>query len=248
MDLPEKTPAHRVAYLKLLFIRHAQSQGNLNGQMEGQGSSALSLEGKQQANRLAKSLIRQARVSGELPTCLYTSPLRRASQTATAISQELADFDHPCENRSAPALAELHQGIFQGLTWAQAQDRYAPLCQQLTHCLEWQPVPGAESLAAARHRAEAWLTAIFRTHLPGEVLWVISHAGFLQQLISALMGCDRTWKIPIDHTGVFEFWLAANPDLWAAQTPRALSNRYNPEYWLLRRFNDTSHLQALENS
>jgi hypothetical protein len=51
-----------------------------------------------------------------------------------------------------------------------------------------------------------------------------------------MMGCDRTWKISIAHTSIFEFWLCQS------QSPALDGNRFNPEFWRLRRFNDGSHL------
>jgi broad specificity phosphatase PhoE len=63
--------------LKLLFIRHAQSVGNQQKRMQGQGEFELSEEGKHQAEKLAHRLFTE----GWRPSYVYTSPLKRTVQT-----------------------------------------------------------------------------------------------------------------------------------------------------------------------
>ena len=233
-----------MAYLKLLLIRHAQSLGNLQGQMEGQSSTELSAEGHRQAQQLSGRL-----AQSELPTHIYTSPLLRASQTTHHLTSELQRLGHPFHSEQISALQEMHQGVFQGLTWAQAQLQYPEVCAQLLSSLTWQPVPQAESLVAARDRARSWVKHILSQHHTGDIVWAISHGGFLQQLISVVMGCDRTWKIPIAHTAIFEFWLVSTPyqnaghqNAGQSQEETQGNDLFNPEHWVLRHFNDYSHL------
>ncbi len=227
-----------MAYLKLLLMRHAQSLGNLQGQMEGQGSTELSAEGHLQAQQLCGALMQSAR-----PTHLYSSPLLRAVQTTAYLSAALQQLSHSYSCQQMPSLQEMHQGIFQGLTWAQAQATYPELCAQLLSSLTWQPVPQAESLIDARIRAETWMSDLLRQHQPGDVVWAISHEGFLQQLISVVLGCDRTWKISIAPTAIFEFWFQQPYDLSSKPLTEGFRpESFNPEHWILRRFNDYSHL------
>ena len=230
-----------MAYLKILLVRHAQSFGNQGGKMEGQTSTALSQLGQQQAQCLSHRLL----TIGHRPSYLYSSPLLRARQTteaiATALSQDLSQSGQPiaCPYYCADdALQEMHQGIFQGLTWPQAQAQYPKLCDRLMTDLAWQPVPQAESVSAARSRAHAWINHVLQVHSLGEVVWAVAHEGILQQMIAVLLGCDRTWKFPIAHTAIFEFWLAAK------SLETLTDDRFNPEYWHLHRFNDCAHLQT----
>lgn len=229
-----------MAYLKILLIRHAQSIGNVQGLMEGQSSTDLSVEGYAQAARLSEYLVAQ-----DLPTRCYSSSLLRATQTAQVLIERLGRVDasdRPKQIRleKTEALQELHQGIFQGLTWAQAQASYPDICEQLLSSLSWQPIPQAESLVAARIRAKSWVKHVLKQHQLGDVVWAISHEGFLQQLVAVMMGCDRTWQIRIPHTAVFEFWLASTHH--HNQWQQLEGDRFNPEYWILRRFNDCTHL------
>ncbi len=229
-----------MAYLKILFIRHAQSLGNVQGQMEGQYSTALSELGHTQAQQLKAYLTTQ-----DLPTHIYVSSLLRANQTIQPLVTSLQQHNHPFRSQQTDALRELHQGIFQGLTWAEAQSKYPDVCAKLLSSVTWQPVPEAESLVDARARARSWMKHILDKHPPGDVIWAVSHEGFLQQLISVMMGCDRTWRIPIPHTALFEFWLASTQ--YQNQWQSLQGDRFNPEFWVLKRFNDCSHLTHSDN-
>jgi broad specificity phosphatase PhoE len=207
--------------------------------MEGQDSTALSEQGHSQAQRLGQALLsglQNAEPNPGQSIYLYSSPLLRATQTAQQLVTALQQGNRSYRYQLASELQELHQGVFQGLTWAQAQAQYPELCDRLTSTLVWQAVPEAESLTAARARACEWIEQILQIHSPGDVVWAVSHEGILQHLIAVIMGCDRTWKIPIAHTAIFEFWLCQS------QWQSLGCDRFNPEFWVLRRFNDGSHL------
>ncbi|MEM9946804.1 MAG: histidine phosphatase family protein [Cyanobacteria bacterium P01_D01_bin.36] len=242
-------------FLKLLLIRHAESIGNTQRRMEGQQSTALSPLGQQQAQSLAKGLIpplislrtqppnplpqNPLRRSSSLPSHLYISPLLRAIQTANELQAGLDQVQHTALVQRSANLQEMHPGIFQNLTWAEATAQHPALCKQLMTTLEWQPVPQSESPIEARNRAQQWINKLLTSHSPGDTIWAVSHAGIMLHMIAAIMGCDRTWKITIHHTAIFEFWLASTHWNHLSQ------DRFNPEYWSIRRFNDTAHLKHL---
>ncbi|MEM7795413.1 MAG: histidine phosphatase family protein [Cyanobacteria bacterium P01_C01_bin.118] len=211
-------------HLKLVLMRHGESQGNIEARLEGQVSTPLSAHGHEQARRLAAYLKHQ-----DVPTCLYSSPLQRAMETATYLSDKSG-----CSLQLDADLQELHQGIFQGLTWAEASQRYPQVCADLSSSLDYQPVPGAETLMAAYQRAMGWYQTLWQRHSVGDVIWVVSHGGFLQQLIRVILGCDRTWQIPIRPTALFELWLL--------RPQPASDDQYNPEHWKIIKFNETPHL------
>ena len=206
-------------------MRHGESVGNLHGQLEGQTSTSLSAAGQRQVHQLATYLKR----SQSLPTVLYTSPLQRAIETACQIASETG-----CSLQIEPALQELHQGIFEGLTWDEACQQYPQVCSALVNTLDYRPVPGAESTQSAYQRAISWYQTLWQRHDPGDSIWMVSHGGFMQQLIRGILGCDRSWQIPIRHTALFEFWLL-NPIV-------NKGNQNNPEYWKVVKFNETPHL------
>lgn len=216
--------------LILLFIRHAESIGNQQGRMQGHRDYALSDHGWEQAQCLAQRLASDF----VAPTCMYSSPIRRAEQTAQVI---LNGQPYPVPLVYDPRLSEGHPGIFQGLTWAEACERYPNLCSQLETSFDWIPVPKADSPSAIRHRASTWLNDILSHHQNGDRLWVVAHEWILYHLISVLLGSDRTWQLPIAHTGLFEFSLDINR--WSDSDANVLANS---SLWQLHRMNDVQHL------
>lgn len=245
--------------LKLLFIRHAQSVGNQQKRMQGNGEFDLSPEGRQQAENLAKRLLAEA----WQPTCVYSSPLKRAVQTTDillapflvaplpAIVSDLVDaeLDAPIDAsmpprvvqeipvRYANELREFQNGIFAGLTWAEAQQRYPDLCQTLEQTADWIQIPGAESLQEARSRARQFIQMLIDQHTDGEQIWIVSHSWILQHLIAELLGCERSWRIHVRNTALFEFWI--DQSRWL----RTDQSRLNTDLWQIRRFNDCQHLR-----
>jgi broad specificity phosphatase PhoE len=120
-----------MAALKLLLVRHGQSQGNGEGRMEGWHSTALTDLGQQQAQRLGQYLA----ATRWPPTQIYCSPLLRATATLEAMVSGFVGASSDSEPADLlPQLAtatvlreelkENNQGIFNGLTWAEACDRY----------------------------------------------------------------------------------------------------------------------------
>lgn len=233
-----------MGYLKLLLVRHGQSQGNRQGRMEGWHSSSLTALGEEQSEALGKYLVEQ----GWHPTHIYCSPLLRARASLEAIARgfrqrqgERSDGGIPAHSLASPDfredLRESHQGIFTDLTWAEACDRYPDLCHRLETTLDWQPVPAAESPLALRQRAQGFVDHLIHAHANGDRLWVITHHGILLHIIARLLGSDRTWKMAIGNTRCFEFWI--DHSRWQDQG----INQFNPELWQIKRFNDGAHLE-----
>ncbi|NEQ96972.1 MAG: histidine phosphatase family protein [Cyanothece sp. SIO2G6] len=217
--------------LTLLFIRHGESVGNCEQRMQGHGDYPLSDQGQQQVQRLAQRLANNF----EAPTQIYSSPLPRARQTTKAIlryqsSSVCCDY--------TMAIAEGRAGVFAGLTWSEACQQYPLLCQELETTADWVPIPAAESPGHIRHRAQTWIQAMLRQHGNGDRVWLVTHEWILYQLVSAVLGCNRTWQFSVAHTALFEFWL--DRDRWLRQDENTL---YNSSLWQIRRFNDTQHLE-----
>lgn len=214
--------------LRLIVIRHAESEGNAAGRLP-EVDWALTPQGERQAAALARSLAPAGR-----PDRVFTSPALRCRQTVDLL---LSCGPNPAVNLDIREdLRELDQGIFRGLTWAEAEQRHPQLCQQLLSTPTLIPIPEAESPAAGRRRAEVFLSSLLTEAQPGETHWVVSHAGLLMHLISAILGCPQTWGLDIPPTAVFEFALdvsegrPAGPEAW------------NPSRWRIGRFNGTDHL------
>lgn len=237
-----------MAYLKILLIRHGQSQGNVEGRMEGWSSTGLTDLGRKQTQQLGQRLAQE----NKQPTYIYCSPLQRATETLAAMASalwatteipipEISTSKIPIPEIPVPTvfhndLREKHQGIFTGLTWAEAQTQYPDLCQRLETSLDWIPIPNAETPQAGHQRAQRFANDLLQ-HRNGDQVWVISHQWILQQILACLLGCERTWGIPFSHTAVTELWL--DRDRWFETDPY---QRLNTELWRIQRLNDQTHI------
>ena len=163
------------------FIRHGQSESNREGIIQGRLPSRLTEEGRTQARAAG------AWFAGKGLDLVLTSPLARASETAQIISAETG-----VTLFTAPELTEIDTGIFSGLTFAQAEERYPDDWRQFQG-QSWEAVPEAERIEELLRRAElAWsrLTAL-ALQGKGRILSV-THGGFLQWIIRSTLG-GRTW-------------------------------------------------------
>jgi 2,3-bisphosphoglycerate-dependent phosphoglycerate mutase len=254
--------------MQVLLIRHAQSVGNQEKRMQGHGDFSLSARGRDQCQRLGQRLRREA----WYPTQIYSSPLRRAWETTAEVIRACQREDEhpgdrptahptipsPTDSAIAPPpdtwptpiadadLCEFQNGIFQGLTWAEAKAQYPELCAQLESTPDWLPIPEAETPLDARVRSRRFWDRLFAETDNGDRVWVISHSWILQHLIAELLGCDRTWRIHSTNTGLFEFHV--DRDRWepalTSINGQISPNRYNTELWKIRRFDDAQHLHT----
>ncbi|NJP10211.1 MAG: histidine phosphatase family protein [Leptolyngbyaceae cyanobacterium RU_5_1] len=244
--------------MKLLFIRHAQSTGNCEQRMQGHGEFELSDLGKMQAEKLAQRLLAE----GWWPSQVYSSPLKRAAQTTQILVDRfqtsplpgvvndpinttgvapVAEFNSGASQaipiEFVDELMEFQNGIFTGLTWSEAVSRYPDLCQALEASPDWIPIPQAESLQAARSRANRFIQTLLQRHHNDDRIWIITHSLILQHLIAELLGCDRSWRLRTSNTALFEFWIERSR--WDCSN----QNRFNTDLWQIRRFNDCQHLK-----
>lgn len=220
--------------MHIMLIRHAESMGNREYRIQGQDNCELSVQGVEQAHSLGQML---ASTSWK-PTQIYSSTLHRAVHTAEILRDYWATREYVPPIEQMPELTEIKNGILEGLTWAEAQIRYPELCSQLMSSNQWFPIPGAESLIECHERAQRVVQDWLSKHTQADKIWVISHGGFMQHLISVLIGCDRSWGIRIAPTALFEI------ELDLRQWETADQNLWNTQMWKIRRFNDLEHLKV----
>ena len=118
----------------LFLIRHGESLYNIEGRIQGQSDVALSPLGLRQSEAIAEAL------SGSGIDAVFTSPLRRAMQTAAPVAERLG-----LKVQSDERLKELNAGTFQGLLWSEIEARFP---REVGLWREEQPdvaIPGGES-------------------------------------------------------------------------------------------------------
>lgn len=153
--------------LPLIFIRHGDTEWSRSGRYQGRSDPPLIGAGAAQALQLARRLQEQGIQS------IFTSPLRRARETADVIAEELG-LDAPVVDSR---LTELDYGSWEGFTQTEIRLRWPDQLRQWKRAPELGAAPGGESLSAVRERLRMFLEdPRWSTHHASGVL-VVSHSG-----------------------------------------------------------------------
>lgn len=166
--------------MRLLLIRHGQSQANIDGIIQGDDDPLTDL-GRRQAELTGRHLAQTHDID-----FLYASPLSRARETATIIGQHI-DLDPLFEQ----GLAEIHAGTAVGMTWdawTEANPQIAARIRSRSRTLQdrWQ---GGESGHEFMTRVLTAFDHIVGEHRDtDETVAVVSHGGALAWIASRAHG------------------------------------------------------------
>lgn len=162
----------------VLMIRHVEPAAWARELCHGVFDVPLSDDGVLQAKRVGEHL-RDARFDA-----VYSSPLKRALATASAISGP-----HGLEVVVRESLAEIDFGAFEGRTFdsiaASDPDLYAQWMREPAKVR----FPGGESFEDLRRRVAGETTRIRREHEGGSVA-VVTHGGVIRAVLAKVMGLD----------------------------------------------------------
>ena len=193
---------------RFLFLRHAQSAGNVAKIAQGRSDFSLTDLGRRQAAQAGRWLADQN------IGIVLSSPLTRASETAEIVAAKL----NVGPVTVWPELNEVDIGPFSGLGWAEAQVRYPALFRRFKKH-SWDGVPGAESSAVLYERAMAlWQRLVELDRTTEQNILSVTHSGIILWIIKATLG-NRTWQpfFPMPNCGVFRLdvdnrWVPAGED------------------------------------
>jgi broad specificity phosphatase PhoE len=191
----------------LTIVRHGETPANLEGVWHGSIDTELTPRGVAQAERVALEL---AAISPR-PSALYSSPLRRARETAGAIGLRLA-----LEPRLEPDLAEYHLGDFEGKSYRELVQQHR-LFDRMREDPDCRP-GGGESPRQVALRCAAALRRIAGAHR-GERVVVVSHGGALTLGLGLLVDNDPwAWRRVMDNCAISELSLEPEPELISFNT------------------------------
>jgi uncharacterized phosphatase len=177
----------------IVLVRHGETDWNRERRYQGHADTPLNDAGRQQARELAEIL------EGERLTAIYTSPLRRASETASIVSERLG-----LVTRDLEALREIDVGDWQGLTVDEVQARYPERVDVAWHA-GWPNGETHEELAA---RVVPALVELSRLHAEDRVLGV-THAGPIRAALMAATDLTtaelRAQLGPLQNCALFRF-------------------------------------------
>ena len=177
----------------IVLARHGETDWNRERRFQGHADTSLNEAGRAQAAELAELL------RAERPSALYTSPLRRASETAQIVAARLG-----LRASELDPLREIDVGDWQGLTVDEVRTRFPELAEVAWHA-GW---PNGETYDQLAARVVPALLELGRRH-PGERVLGITHAGPIRAALSASSGLSheesRASIGPLANCAVFRF-------------------------------------------
>lgn len=167
--------------MRIFFIRHGETTGDVEDRYGGAYDDALSLLGEKQAIQLAEEL-----EDSGIET-IFCSPLQRARQTARILSVRVG-----CSVIVMDDLRERDQyGPLTGMIKADARERYQDLAGQVEDRMN--VLPGAESYDEAVRRTLAVYSEILgRVDSCAAVVW---HGGGMRILFREILKMGELGKI-----------------------------------------------------
>ena len=177
--------------IRLILVRHGQTEANFRHLLQGQSDGALTKTGKQQADALAQHL-RVLTIDR-----ILSSDLQRAIDTAASI----ACF-HGISVEVNPIIREWNCGLLDGLP---AEELFRAREKSDLSLSDFRP-EGGETLSEVRERALTFLYEI-ENKFDGLNVLVCSHGDFLRMLIGCIIqkSIEDANDIHLDNTSISIF-------------------------------------------
>ncbi len=178
---------------RLIFVRHAEAEGNAKGVFHGWTDSSLTEKGRLQAQAVAE------KISGLDIDVIYSSSLKRTVQTASYIANKkrLAVI---CSDD----LKEINGGDWEDISWVELERRWPEqygLWGKMPHL---HKMPNGESMVGLMERLLTEIRRIISIN-KGKNVCIVTHGTAIQVLMCCFRGCglekmsDYLWH---DNTAV----------------------------------------------
>jgi broad specificity phosphatase PhoE len=200
----------------MFLVRHAESTWNRTKKIQGQRDPQLSAYGKKEAGLVAK------RFKDLSFDAVYTSPLRRAYQTAEIVVGKKTPIVR------VEGLNEICLGEWEGRTLRAIRKEYGDMFDRWAVSPTEISIPGGEDFKTFLRRVKKTLQRIESSHEGSNVL-VVCHGGVISTYATVVL------DLPPD-------------DVWCLTVKNASLTivEVGPELHKLITFNDISHLMSLK--
>ncbi len=175
--------------LELILVRHGETTGNLRPTALGTTDLPLTERGKRQSTTLARLF------ALEKPEVIYTSPLKRATETAEAIAKP-----HHMMVETILDLEERNFGIWENLSVEEIKATYPEEYATWQQDLAEYVIPQGESAAELYKRTSRFVDDVIRRNAGGKII-IVSHLGCLRSILAHLlgMGVEGMWRFNIEN-------------------------------------------------
>lgn len=171
---------------RLYLLRHGQTDWNVEGRLQGQTDIPLNETGRQQAQAA------KGRLSGVCFDAVYSSPLRRALETAALCSGWPAD-----QIQADERIKEIAFGPWEGHAPRTLGIDFAPF---FADPASYNPITGAESFSHLIARVSNFTDEIKAKHA-GQTILAVSHGAALHALLAHELGLSMKdfWSIGLGN-------------------------------------------------
>jgi 2,3-bisphosphoglycerate-dependent phosphoglycerate mutase len=203
--------------MDLLLVRHGASQAYLDGMpfplVDGHGDPPLAPEGLAQARLVC------ARLAAAAIDAIYVTTLRRTTQTAAPLAQQLG-----LKLRVEAGLREVYLGAWEGGVLRKMVAEGHPISQQMLAEERWDVIPGAEPAVAFAARIRASIERMAAAHR-GQRVAAFTHGGVIGEALAQASGSRRFAFLGAENASISRLVVTA-------------------DRWIVRGFNDSAHLSA----
>ena len=170
--------------LTVILVRHGETDWNQERRVQGSGSDRrLTETGKQQAESIG------SRLKQENIQAIYSSPLRRARDTAQAIARY-----HQLEVQIEPSLNEIYAGELEGVSLKKIGSFLSELVAREHGYESIHRQYGGESLIEVQQRAWSTIQHLVDKHGDGAIV-VVSHYFVTLSIICSVL------NLPLSEMG-----------------------------------------------
>ncbi len=160
------------------WVRHAPVP-NVDRRIYGQDDVSADVSDQAAIEALAASLPAGA--------VWVASPLKRALQTAAAVTASLASASP--EPVIEPAIAEQHFGDWQGMSYDQLRDRLGPAYDRVWQAPGQATPPGGESFEAVIERVGGAIERLTKAYRGRDIV-AFGHGGSIRSALAHALGLD----------------------------------------------------------
>lgn len=179
--------------MKVILVRHGQSESNIKKEFGGHKDAPLTALGVEQAKECSK------RLKEHKFARLISSDLKRAHKTASVINE-----CHQLEHEVDANFRELLFGKWEGLTYKEIKAEYpAGMEEWEADFFNFTP-PEGESMLDLYARVTKAYDAVIADLKEDDTCLIVAHGGVIQTLLSYLLHGDEKayWTYGIDNCGV----------------------------------------------
>jgi len=216
---PRRFPQARFAAppgaCEFLLVRHGQSEDAVEGESFTRRDGHADPPLSELGRRQAERLA--DRLVTEHIDALYVTTLRRTAETAEPLAARTG-----ITPGVEPDLREIFLGEWEGWVFEQKFVDRDPVALQMVREQRWDLAPGCEPLDGFRARVRAGIERIAARHVDQRVV-VVVHGGVIGEVLAQATGSEPWAFVGADNGSLSHLVVTG-------------------DRWVLRRFNDTTHL------